>query len=62
MSKPITKSKTFWVNALIVVAAAFTAVVDSSVIQQNPQLIAWGAMILGIVNVTLRTVTKVPIQ
>lgn len=62
MSKPITKSKTFWVNALVVVAAGLASMIDTSIIQENPQLIAYGAMILGIVNVFLRMITKESIR
>lgn len=62
MSKPITKSKTFWVNILVVATAAITAMIDTSIIQENPQIVAYGAMILGIINVFLRMITKDPIK
>ena len=62
MSKPIIKSRTFWVNALVVVAAGLAAMVDTSIIQQNPQLVAYGVAFLGVVNVVLRVITKEPIQ
>ena len=62
MGKPITSSRTFWVNILTVAVAGFAAMVDTSVIQQNPQLVAYGAMILGVINIVLRMVTKDPIS
>ena len=62
MSKPITKSKTFWVNALAVAAAGIAAMIDVSIIQENPQLVAYGAMFLGIINIALRLITKESIQ
>ena len=62
MSKSITKSKIFWVNALVVAAAGFAAMLDHSMIQQNPQLVAYGGMILGIINIFLRMITKDPIR
>ncbi len=60
--KSITKSRTFWVNALVVIVAGLAAMVDTSIIQDNPQFVAYGAMILGVFNVFLRMITKEPIQ
>ena len=62
MSKPITKSKTFWVNILVVAAAGLAAMIDTSTIQANPQFVAYGAMMLGMINVFLRLTTKEPIR
>ena len=62
MSKPLYFSKTFWVNMLILIAAAVTAMTDTSVISDNPVLVTVFGSIIGVVNIALRMVTKVPIR
>ncbi len=60
--KSITKSRTFWVNALVVIVAGLAAMFDTPIIQQNPQLVAYGVAFLGAINIFLRLATKEPIQ
>lgn len=62
MTKPLIKSKTFWVNTLVVAAAVITAVVDCSVISSNPEYVAFFGAALGFVNIILRTITKDAIE
>ena len=62
MSKSLTRSKTFWVNMLVLTAAAVTAMSDTSVITDNPMLVTVFGAVIGIVNIALRMVTKVPIK
>ncbi len=60
-SKPITSSKTFWVNLVTAVAGAITAIGGSELIQDNPQMVGIAATVMGIVNIILRLVTKAPV-
>lgn len=62
MGKSLSQSRTFWVNAFIVVGAALTGIMGTDVIASNPGLIAVFGSILGIVNIVLRLVTKEPIK
>ena len=62
MSKSLTSSKTFWVNMLVLTAAAITAMAGTNVIADNPMLVTIFGAVIGIVNIALRMVTKVPIR
>ncbi len=62
MSKSITRSKTFWVNMMVLVAAAVTAMSGTTVIADYPMLVTVFAAVSGVVNIALRMVTKVPIR
>jgi len=57
-SKPITSSKTFWINLVTAAAGAITAIGGSELIQDNPQMAGIAATVLGVVNIILRLVTK----
>ncbi len=61
MSKKITRSKTFWVNMLIMVAAAVTAVSGTTVVADYPTVVAVLVTVSSALNIMLRMVTKVPI-
>lgn len=61
MGKKLTNSKTFWVNMMVLVAAAVTAMSGTTVVADYPMLITVFAAVSGIVNIALRMVTKVPI-
>ena len=58
MSKTITKSKTFWVNLVIVVAGAVSGALDTEVIANNPAYVAYAAAATGVINIILRILTK----
>ncbi|KKN46347.1 hypothetical protein LCGC14_0673750 [marine sediment metagenome] len=62
ISKKLTSSKTFWVNMLVMVGAAVTAMAGTNVVADNPMLITVFGAIVAVVNIALRMVTKVPIQ
>lgn len=62
MSKSLTRSKTFWANMLFLTATAVTAMAGTSVITDNPRLVLVFGAVIGIVNLALRMVTKVPIK
>lgn len=59
--KPIYRSKTFWVNALLVAGAALAGVNDASIIQ-DPQAVTLLGMAVGFVNIILRYITKDPVK
>lgn len=52
-TKPITRSKTAWVNAIIAVASLFPAAAQW--VSENPQATL---LALGAINLALRLVTK----
>lgn len=56
-TKPLIKSKTFWLNGLTVLAGVLTYLVDQSIFT-NPDVVAAIVVAQGIANVILRTVTK----
>ena len=59
MGKSLFKSKTFWVNFLIVSIAAITALSDVTL---NPEHIALFGILIGSGNIILRVLTKEPIK
>lgn len=61
MGKPIYQSKTILVNALLLLAAVLTAILDHELIAANPRIAAWVTAGIGVVNVVLRLVTWEPI-
>lgn len=60
-SKPITKSKTFWVNFITAIAGIVTTLAGTDLIQQNPKLVGAAATALAVVNIALRFVTTEPV-
>ena len=62
MSKSLSKSKTFWVNALVMAGAAIAGMLGCDVIQEYPQLMAIFAAAVGGINIALRLVTSKPIS
>jgi len=61
MSKPILKSKTFWVNLLVVVAAGITGMMGSDVVVNNPEVLSYMVAAVGGVNIVLRLLTNSPV-
>jgi len=61
MSKSIQSSKTFWVNLLVVVAAAITGMMGSDVVAQNPEVLSYMVAAIGGVNIVLRFFTNSPV-
>lgn len=60
--KPLMKSKTFWVNALILAAGVAGYVAGHDVIADYPQVVSILAAVQGGVNIVLRLITSEPIQ
>ncbi len=60
-SKPLVKSKTFWVNLVSTAVALITTISGSELIQENPQLTGIAAVALAVGNILLRLVTKEPV-
>ncbi len=56
-SKPIRKSKTFWVNLITAIAGVATSIGGSEIIQANPEYAGYAATVLGVVNIFLRFIT-----
>lgn len=62
MGKGLIKSKTFWANAITAAVSIGTYLMDSSLLANNPEIVALGGTIIGVMNVILRLMTKEPIQ
>lgn len=62
MPKSILKSRTFWVNALTLVAGVSGYLIGQDLIQDNAQLVAILASVQGAVNIALRLVTDEPVR
>lgn len=62
MPKSILKSRTFWVNALTLVAGVSGYLIGQDLIQDNAQLVAILAAVQGAVNIALRLVTDEPVR
>jgi len=60
--KPVLQSKTLWVNAVVILLAALTGVMNCDVLTLYPSVIPWIAGIIGVVNIALRLVTSVPVK
>ena len=61
-SKTLVKSKTFWVNLVVIVVAAVVGVSNSAIVVDYPALVPWFAGVIGTLNIVLRLVTKTPIE
>lgn len=62
MGKKLLRSKTFWINALTGVVSIGTYLVNTDFIASNPEIVAIFGVILAVVNIILRLVTKEPIK
>lgn len=56
------KSKTIIVNSLVVIAGTMTYWTNNEVIAQNPDIVAALVTAIGVINVVLRFVTKIPVS
>jgi len=62
MGKSALKSKTLWVNMLVLAAGVAGFVAGHEVIAEYPQVIAILGAVQGAVNIVLRLVTTQPIK
>ena len=62
MGKGLLRSKTFWANALAAAVSIGTYLMDSDLLASNPEIVAIGGTVIGVLNVLLRLVTKEPIN
>jgi hypothetical protein len=60
--KPWWKSKTIWVNVVVVLVAALTGAANSDAIREYPEVVALIGTLVGILNMLLRLVTRQPVQ
>lgn len=60
--KRLFRSKTFWVNLFAGVGSVIAAVTNSEMLSDNPEVAAYGATGLAVVNLILRFMTKEPVK
>ena len=58
--KSIFKSKTFWVNAAVIIVGVASMLTDP--VQYGPEVAKWAAVVLAVVNIVLRTITTGPVS
>lgn len=61
-TKSIFSSKTFWVNALMIVVYVLTASMDVDIVKNNPTAVLVIGMIVNVINMALRAVTDRPVS
>ena len=62
MSKSIFKSKTAWVNAIVLAAGVVGYIGGHEVVAEYPQIVAIATAVVGALNIVLRFVTSDPIK
>lgn len=62
MSKPLYKSKTFWVNAATLAAGTLGYLAGHEVLQGQEELLVSLIALQGVVNIVLRLLTGEPIE
>ncbi len=60
--KPLFNSKTFWVNMVVIIVAALTGILNSEAIAAYPVIASAITGAIGVINILLRLVTKVPVK
>lgn len=60
--KSLWKSKTFWVNLLVLTAGVAGYIGGHDVVQQYPQVVAAAGAVVGAINIALRFVTTQPVK
>jgi len=61
-SKSIWKSRTFWLNAIVLATGIAGYVGGHEVVAEYPQVVAGFGAITGLLNIVLRLVTSVPVK
>jgi hypothetical protein len=62
MGKSALKSKTLWVNLLVLAAGIAGYVAGHDVVADNPQIVAIAGAVVGAINIVLRFVTTEPLK
>jgi hypothetical protein len=60
--KRLFRSKTFWVNLVAGIGSVIAAVTNSEMLADNPEVAAYGATGLAVLNLILRFMTKEPVK
>lgn len=60
-TKSIFTSRTFWINAISFVALLLTALLDTDLVKQHPDVILYIGMVLNAINIWLRKNTSQPV-
>ncbi|MHC4370206.1 MAG: hypothetical protein ACYSW8_21550 [Planctomycetota bacterium] len=60
--KRLFRSKTFWVNLFAGAGSVIAAITNSEMLADNPEVAAYGATGLAVVNLILRFMTKEPVK
>jgi hypothetical protein len=60
--KPLLKSKTMWINMLVVATGVCGYLAGNEIITDYPHAVATLIVLQGLLNIALRFVTKVPVK
>jgi hypothetical protein len=60
-AKPIWQSKTFWVQLLTILVSIAAFVEGQEWIQDNPTMVAIIGVVVGVLNIVIRSITRVPV-
>jgi len=58
MRKSLLKSKTFWANAVVCCIGVTTALMESPFVAENPEVLAYFATAVSVMNVFLRLISS----
>jgi hypothetical protein len=62
VGKRLRNSKTFWANLIAGGGTVLTMLLNSDIVQNNPQYAAYATTALAVVNILLRLTTKEPVK
>jgi hypothetical protein len=60
--KRLFRSKTFWVNLIAGIGSTVAMITNSELLAEKPEIAAYGATALAVVNLILRFMTKEPVK
>jgi hypothetical protein len=60
--KSVVESKTFWVNVVVIAVSMLTFFLDHELVRNNVDLVRYGTIAIGMLNIVLRFLTTQPMR